>query len=162
MVTRKTLTDRAIQALKPATSGKRYTVYDGLVPGFGIRVTDKGKRTFVVYRRMAGEHRPVRLALGAYPPTSLDDARKHARAALEDLTYGRHPKGREQQRLREDAQRRRDTFATVAEDFIRRHVSKLRSARAMEGAIRRELLGQTFEDENGWTTRRSRVGVSGP
>ncbi len=144
MATTKTLTDRAVQALKPASPGKRYTVYDALVPGFGVRVTDKGKRTFVVYRRMAGEPRPIRVALGAYPPTSLDDARRRARAALEDLTFGRHPKERELERLQEEARRRRDTFATVAEEFIKRHVSKLRSAKAMEGAIRRELLGQTF------------------
>ena len=146
MATRKTLTDRTIQSLKPAATGTRYTLYDALVPGFGIRVTDKGKRTFVVYRRMAGEPRPVRLALGTYPPTALEDARKRARAALEDLTFGRHPKERERERLLEEARRRRDTFATVAEDFIKRHLSNLRSAKATESAIRRELLGQTSED----------------
>lgn len=42
----------------------------------------------------------------------------------------------------EDAKRRKDTVAAVAEDFIKRHVSKLRSADYVESAIRRELLGQ--------------------
>ena len=38
----KRLTDRTLQALKPAKAGKRYDVMDADVRGFGVRVTDKG------------------------------------------------------------------------------------------------------------------------
>jgi hypothetical protein len=42
---KKPLTDRKVQSLKPAAKGNRYQVMDSLVPGFGVRVTDKGLRT---------------------------------------------------------------------------------------------------------------------
>ena len=40
----KRLTDRTLQALKPAKAGKRYDVMDADVRGFGVRVTDKGQQ----------------------------------------------------------------------------------------------------------------------
>lgn len=40
---RRNLTAKAIEALKSAPAGGRYDVADGIVPGFGVRVTDKGK-----------------------------------------------------------------------------------------------------------------------
>jgi hypothetical protein len=45
------LTDRKLQALKPAARGKRYDLMDTDVRGFGVRVTDKGQRTFVLLTR---------------------------------------------------------------------------------------------------------------
>ena len=39
---KKTLTDRLIKTIKPAPEGTRKQVMDALVPGFGVRVTDKG------------------------------------------------------------------------------------------------------------------------
>jgi hypothetical protein len=35
---------------------------------FGVRVTDKGAKGFIVYRRIGGEERPRRLWLGTYRP----------------------------------------------------------------------------------------------
>jgi integrase len=146
MPTRKLLTDNGVKALKPAPSGKRYVVYDTLTPPFGVRVSDKGRKSFIVYRRRAGEPRPVRLKLGNYPLLTLEKAREKAKQALEDLASGRDPREREQKELRDEARRRQDTFGSVAEDFIKRHVAKLRSSKAMEATIRRELLGQKLKD----------------
>jgi hypothetical protein len=39
------LTDRKFQSLKAAPESKRYQVMDSIVPGFGVRVTDKGVKT---------------------------------------------------------------------------------------------------------------------
>jgi integrase len=144
--TRKLLTDNGVKALKPAAPGKRYVVYDTLTPPFGVRVSDKGRKTFIVYRRRAGEPRPFRVKLGNYPLLTLEKARAKAKQALEELASGRDPKEREQKELRDEARRRQHTFGSVAEDFIKRHVAKLRSAKAMEATIRRELLGQKLED----------------
>lgn len=140
------LTDRGIQALKPAAPGGRYVLYDTLIPPLGVRVSDKGRKTFVVYRRRAGEPRPVRIALGTYPLLTLEKARERAKLALEDLVSGRHPKERERQRMQEEARRRDDTVAAVADEFIRRHVTKLRTAKAVEASIRHELLGQALQN----------------
>jgi Arm domain-containing DNA-binding protein len=113
-------------------------------------VSDKGRKSFTVYRRRAGEPRPVRVKLGNYPLLTLEKAREKAKQALEDLASGRDPKEREQKELRDEARRRQDTFGSVAGDFIKLHVAKLRSSKAMEATIRRELLGQKLEDGK-WT-----------
>ena len=39
---KKPLTDRTILSLKAAEPGKRRIVWDALIPGLGVRVTDRG------------------------------------------------------------------------------------------------------------------------
>lgn len=42
------LTDRYIQSRKAAAPGRRDDYFDGLVPGLGLRVTDRGNKSFVL------------------------------------------------------------------------------------------------------------------
>jgi integrase len=147
------LTDRYLKAIKPAPPGKRPIVWDAVQPHLGVRITDKGHLTFVVVRRRPGDKQPVRHNLGAYPATTLAAARAATPGILAALTEGKHPAELEAERQREAARKRRDTFGVVAEEFIKRHVSKLRSARATELLIRRELLGQSLrrgKDDGRW------------
>jgi len=72
---RKHLTDRALKALRPADAGSRYEVMDSDVRGLGLRVSDKGKRTFILIARYPGSKNPVRRALGEYPMMELAEAR---------------------------------------------------------------------------------------
>jgi integrase len=135
------LTDRGLQALKPAEPGGRYTVWDTEAAGFGVRVTDRGVRTFIVMRRQAGRGNPVRIALGRYPDDlTLGEARDLAADAKKLLKNGGHPREQEEQRRREKARERKDTFESVAEAFIVRHVAGLRTKRDAENAIRRDLV----------------------
>lgn len=135
------LTDRGLQALKPAEPGGRYTVWDTEAAGFGVRVTDRGVRTFIVMRRQAGHRNPVRIALGRYPDDlTLGEARDLAGDAKKLLKTGVHPREQEEQRRREKARERKDTFESVAEAFITRHVAGLRTARDAQNAIRRDLV----------------------
>jgi integrase len=76
---RRELTDEKIRALKPAPAGKRYIEYDGLVGGFGIRVTSAGHKSFVLVARFPGSGNPVPRTIGAYAP--LTPAEKEAAAA---------------------------------------------------------------------------------
>jgi integrase len=156
---RRVLTDRGIRALQPARSGTRYIVYDTLVPPFGVRVTDKGAKTFVVYKRAAGESRPRRIALGGYPLLSLEQARTKAKAALEDLSAGQHPRDRMERERAEEQQRRADSFGAVAEEFIKRHVARLRGAKAMSATIRQELVARWDTTPITEITRRDVVGM---
>ena len=119
---RKVLTDRALKALKPAAAGKRYEVMDGVVPGFGVRVTDKRKRTFILIARYAGADNPTRRALGEYGAITLETAREKARDWIKMIQRGIDPKEVEEQQLREAARARKNSVAAVAEDFIREKV----------------------------------------
>ena len=86
----------------------------------------------------AGLSKPVRVVLGAYPATKLTDARTRARDAITDLTAGIHPGEREAER-RGPTTRRANLFENVAADFVARHVSKRRTAKAITLRIKREL-----------------------
>jgi hypothetical protein len=74
-VAKKNLTDRTLKALKTAKAGKHYDVFDVRFPGFGVRVADTGRLTFVLTLRYPGSKNPTRRALGRYPALSLEQAR---------------------------------------------------------------------------------------
>jgi integrase len=138
------LTDKSLKALKPAPAGKRATVWDGIQPNLAVRVTDKGRRSFVVVRRRSGEAQPTWTVLGHYPTLGLGDARKAAREALAELAEGKDPRRakEEKRRVAEEAAKAQQAsaFSVVAEEFIKRHVAGLRAARMTEGIVRRELI----------------------
>ncbi|MGO9050276.1 MAG: hypothetical protein ACLP19_17480 [Xanthobacteraceae bacterium] len=48
---RKKLTDRTLKSLKPAPEGKQYDIWDANAPGMGVRVSDTGRKTFVLMAR---------------------------------------------------------------------------------------------------------------
>ncbi|HKN31186.1 MAG TPA: tyrosine-type recombinase/integrase [Roseiarcus sp.] len=143
---KKRLTVRGIAALKPAAPGKRYDLWDTEVPGLGVRVTNKGKLTFNVMRRIGPKGAPVRRVVGEhrcgaqYTEGMLTQAREAARAALQDMARGVDPKQRALAEQERAAERRANTFASVAEDFIWKHVASLRSGAEVEAEIRRELI----------------------
>ena len=64
MLAKKPLTDRAIKAVKPAPLGKRTLLWDAIVPGLALRVTDSGKRSFVLVTRYPGSKHPAPRSLG--------------------------------------------------------------------------------------------------
>jgi integrase len=134
------LTDRALKAMKPAAPGTRKMIWDAAVPSFGVRVSEHGKLTFVVMRRLNGKL--VRRTIGQYPIMPLAEARRAALAALRDISEGIDPKQKEAARRRAEARREANSFGAVAEQFILRHVSRLRSAAEIEAAIRRQLIAR--------------------
>jgi integrase len=146
------ITDRTLRGLKPAPAGKRTVIWDIAVPGLCVRVTDKGAASFNVMRRVKGESAPVRRMLGiawAVPfpasqplPYPLASAREDARSMVLDMSRGIDPKAKLATKQREDATRQANSFASVAEKFIAKHVRKLRTGVDVEAAVRRELIGR--------------------
>jgi integrase len=134
------LTDRGIKALKPAKSGTLYDVMDAIVPGFGVRVSESGRRTFILIARFPGSKNPTRRSLGVYGALSLEEARIKAREWLGLIQQGTDPKVKEERHRREELRKQQTTFASVAEDFIQRHVKGQRRARDTEREIRKELI----------------------
>jgi hypothetical protein len=93
-------------------------------------------------RRRPGLPKPVRIVLGAYPATTLADARQRAREVIADLTAGIHPSERKAVPRTAELARQANSFERVASDFITRHVSKCRTARAITLRINRELVAR--------------------
>ncbi len=69
-------TKKALDTLPLPAAGKRAFYRDSAIPGLGIRVTSKGVKTFIVYRKVDGK--PQRTTLGHYPATKIAQARKKA------------------------------------------------------------------------------------
>ena len=80
------LTHRIIDTL---VAGRWMTDYwDLQLPGFGVRVSQSGRKTFIVrYKGASGSKR--RLNLGVYPVMSLAEARDEALVAKLDAVAGR-------------------------------------------------------------------------
>jgi integrase len=137
---RKTLNDRTIKALKPAEAGKRREIWDALVPGLGIRVTDTNAKSFVLVTRYPGSDNPARRTLGAYGKLTLEQARTKARRWLELVGRGIDPHVEvERQRLAEQ-RKQVGTFANLAEAFIRDKLSTERRGRDAELHLNNEFI----------------------
>jgi hypothetical protein len=115
---RKNLTPTLITGLKPAADGERYQVMDAQVPGFGVRVTDKGNKTFIFRTRYPGSSSPARREIGNCVDMNLTDAREKARKWRSLVKQGIDPAVQEERERRERIKELRTTFGAVAEDFI--------------------------------------------
>jgi integrase len=120
------LTDDYIETLAPPESG--YTIHwDGdfkkAVPGFGLRLTANGAKTFVFnYRTRTGRQR--RIKIGYYPAYSVTAARKVASQHYLAVTNGGDPMA--------DVQSERDspTMAKLCDFYIENHLPTKRKAPA--------------------------------
>lgn len=138
------LTDRKLKSLKAARAGERYEVLDQLVPGFGVRVTDKGRRTFILKTRYPGSRHPTRRALGEYGPKhgelTLEEAREKAREWLKLIKQGSDPAHVEEEKRQAQLRQRNNSFAAVAEKFIAyAKANGERKAEEMERDIRQHF-----------------------
>ena len=82
------LTQRAVEALKAPPRG-RIEFFDRTLPGFGLRISDGGRKTWFVMYRVRG--RKVRETIGhlAVIP-NVADARQRARESIELAQRGVH------------------------------------------------------------------------
>jgi integrase len=137
------LTDRTLKALekRPASKGDTYDVMDTVVPGFGVRVSEKGRRTFILVARYPGSKNPTRRALGQYGVLTLEKARHKARSWIGLIEKGIDPADDEERQRLAEQRKRENSFAAVAEDFIKYiHRQKLRTATVMERNLRETFV----------------------
>ena len=119
---RQRLTDRSLSR-KPPTTGQ-LELWDTVLPGFGLRISYGGRRTFFVMFRLDG--RQVRRSVGTYPALSLAQARDQARDILRDAGKGIDVKEKQAEERRAAARTRRNTFGAVAEEFMVDHAKNLK------------------------------------
>ena len=149
-----TLTDVKLRGLKPA-AGKRIEVWDAQLPGFGLRVSSSGTKSFILLYRIHGKSR--RLTLGRYPVLSLADARIRARDALNAVASGVDPREADrpitnaagkvvQAKAQTSAKHRLDH---VVKQFVERHCkrnNRANTALETERVLKANLVSQ-------WPTR---------
>ncbi len=123
-MSRQRLTDRSVTK-KPPSKGQ-LELWDTVLPGFGLRISYGGRRTFFVMTRIYG--RQVRRTVGIYPVMKLAEARGKARDILSDAAKGIDAKEREAQDRRAAERERRNTFRAVAEEFMADHARGLKTA----------------------------------
>src|SRR6516162_4747316 len=108
------LTAKFIASLKPAAPGTRAHYWDTLVPGLGLRVTDRGAKSFVVYRRWGGSA-PARRTLGSHKALTLAEARDRAREWIALAERGIDPAAQRRAAMVAEQRRRHTTFQAVTE-----------------------------------------------
>jgi integrase len=140
-VTRRMFTDRTLRAWQRAPQ-KPGTYYDAAVPGLAIRVMPSGHFSFVLVARYPGSSNPTRRALGRYGALTLEQARAKARSWLDLIHRGIDPEHKEEAARQEALRRQKNSFAAVAEEFVKRHVSKTRKAAIVERELRSEFIAR--------------------
>jgi integrase len=130
------LTKSAIDVLP--TPAKDIVYWDSGCPGFGVKITPKGRKVFIVLYRAGGAGSRLRkYTIGPYGRVTLHQARAAALKIFAARTEGRDPAAEKQQ-----ARRRLvvDRVEDLVELFITEHVSKIRSAREISRLLRREVI----------------------
>lgn len=140
MAEKATLTDRKIKSLKAAPEGKREQVMDLLVPGFGVRVTDKGIKTYIFQARYPGSSNPSRRELGKVGVLTLEEARKKAREWHALIKRGLDPLVVERREHEANLRNSNLTFEAVFEDYRDRKLAKLKSGKRTEDRYRSRIL----------------------
>src|SRR5689334_16685379 len=117
------LTDRVIKSLPaPPATGAKIT-YDEELPGFGIRVTSKGVRSFVLNYIVAGRER--RLTIGRFPTWSTTAARGEARQLKRQVDTGIDPLARQaDEAVRVAAERALPTVHDLFERYATEHLPR--------------------------------------
>jgi integrase len=103
-------TDRGLKALKPPERPKQVDYFDDSLPGFGLRVSYNGRKSWIVLYRCNGVK--ARLTLGRFDLFPLAEAREKARDALKSAARGEDPMSTKHRN------RQAPTFKQLAERYI--------------------------------------------
>ena len=124
------LTVNAVAAAKPRA--KEYTLWDGSLAHFGVRVQSSGVKSFIVQTRAQGRMRKI--TLGRFPEMGIKKARREAASVLVRLWGG------------ETVPAPHKTKAPLFRDFAaryrerRRHRWKPASLKTFDGYMRNRLM----------------------
>src|ERR1700735_4587884 len=130
------LTHRTIETLRPAEAPSR--VPDQRCTGLAVRVAPSGLKTWDLSFRIRGTAKMRRLSLGRTTDVSLEQARERANEPTSAARGGRDLIGEEGEAR--DAAASRITVEKLIDLYLRRRVvGRLRTAKAIERGLRRDL-----------------------
>ena len=130
------LTKRAIDDLQPGDKDAFF--WDADITGLAVKVTPKGKKTFMVQYRPGGRGSPTRkIFIGPFGEVTLHKARTEAKRIL-----GLRAEGRDPALERQQAKKRAisNKFADIAADFLAKHASQNRTVDETARILKRDVL----------------------
>lgn len=145
------LTEVAVGRLRPPKIG-RVEYPDGGVPGLSLRITDKGRKSWSLLYRVAGEGglganglprkgKLRRMTLGFYPSLPLKAARDAANDALKLTEDGYDPVMQRSLQLAVRREAAANTLDRIVEDFVRLYAKpNTRKWRVTQSIFERYLL----------------------
>ncbi len=122
------------QGRRPATPTRDAFLWDEQLPGFGLRVTAGGVKSFILQYRDR-QNRSRRLTLGRYGPLTAEAARDEARKVLGDVARGENPAA-ERRAVVEAAQAEAPylpTVADLAERYMEEHAKPYKATKSVAG-----------------------------
>ena len=130
------LTKSTIDALTAEATDVVY--WDETLAGFGLKVTPKGKKVFIVlYRTKDGSARLRKYTIGPYGPTTPATARSAAQNILAARNEGRDPAGEKREARRRHVD---DRIDEIASSYLIRHAAKIKSGKETKRLIEREVV----------------------
>jgi integrase len=119
------------KATTDSTRG-RTTYWDEAMPGFGLMVTARGHRSYVVQYRTDGRSKRMHLKNGL----TLSAARKEAKAILGAVAKGGDPLGARRAAERAES----DTLKAIVQEYLSREGSRLRTIGDRRAVLERLVL----------------------
>ncbi|WP_230629304.1 tyrosine-type recombinase/integrase [Sphingomonas sp. Leaf37] len=148
------ITKRSVDAIPVPDRGKREHLWDDTLKGFGVMVTDKGARSYLVQYRIGGRGAPSRrVTIGKHgSPWTAEKARIRATELLEQVRRKDDPfdaakakvaadKAVKAQQAASAVVSERLGFSTFADRFVKNYamVNQQRSWKETQGIINRDL-----------------------
>jgi len=132
---RRPLTDITLRTA-PIPARGQLEIWDVAVPGFGIRISAKGRKSFVLVYRAQGRAR--RLTIGRYPSVTLAEARARAHTALGQVAAGGDPAC---EKILERRRPTAESLEALCGDFIEKYARpRNRNWKETERILRREFV----------------------
>lgn len=146
------LTDYAVKHTKlPKGTGERLEIWDEKVPGFGVRITSNGARSYTVIYWHGGRKR--RYTIGDAKLMKLADARKIAKRIIGRAADGKDPQA--EKKAASVAAAKRITFGEVADAYLLHAAGHLRPStlkerrRIIEHDVRPQLGKRSIDSITG-------------
>ncbi len=128
--------DASIAAI--LASGERGKFPEGSITGLFLYIDD-GAPKWRLKRLLHGKE--VLFSIGVYPGVSLDEARRQAQLACDDIAQGVHPKVAREARKEDERAKAGWTFAKLAEQWMERHANlKPKTVAGRRGVLKNHLL----------------------
>src|SRR5262245_6969509 len=126
-----TLTELFIKTATAKPGAERTIFWDEALPSFGLMVTRKGAKSYVVQYRSDGTSRRLTLK----PGLALKAARREARHVLGSVAKGGDPLGER----RKAAAEATNTLQAVCKDYLDREGKRLRGVEARRAVLERTV-----------------------